>query len=53
VAGAWEIVPARLRVDLIFRFENGKSGSYRLSRTDQETYLDEQRYFVLPNDRCR
>jgi hypothetical protein len=53
VAGTWEIVPTRLRVDLIFRFENGKSESYRLSRTDQETYLDEQRYFVLPNDRCR
>jgi hypothetical protein len=53
VAGAWEIVPTRLRVDLILRFENGKSESYRLSRIDEETYLDEQRYFVLPNDRCR
>ena len=53
VAGAWEIIPTRLRVDLVLRFENGKSESYRLSRTDQETYLDEQRYFVLPNDRCR
>ncbi|MEX2301196.1 MAG: hypothetical protein WD733_09680 [Bryobacterales bacterium] len=53
VAGNWEIVPARLRVDLIFRFENGKSESYRLSRSDEETYLEEQRYFVLPNDRCR
>lgn len=53
VAGNWQVVPTGLRVDLVLTFEDGRSHSYRLSRLDQETYLDDQRYFVLPNERCR
>ena len=53
MAGTWKIVPTQLRADLVFMFEDGKSESYRLNRRDQETYLDDQRYFVLPNERCR
>jgi hypothetical protein len=52
-AGKWKLVPTRLRTHLVFSFPDGKNRSYRLSRYDQETYLDDQRYFVLPNDRCR
>lgn len=53
IAGNWEVVPTGLRVDLVLTFEDGRNDSYRLSRRDQETYLDDQRYFVLPNERCR
>ncbi len=53
IAGNWQVVPTGLRVDLVLTFEDGRGQSYRLSRLDQETYLDDHRYFVLPNERCR
>jgi hypothetical protein len=51
-AGSWEIVAAQGRASVAFTFRDGRRQSHSLSRQDQETYLDDQRYFVLATERC-
>jgi hypothetical protein len=51
-SGSWDIVPRQRWAELMLRFRDGREQSYRLSRDDHETYLDDQRYFVLSSDRC-
>jgi hypothetical protein len=50
--GTWEIVPQQRWAELLLVFRDGRKQSYRLSRDEHETYLDDQRYFVVDNDRC-
>jgi hypothetical protein len=50
--GTWDIVPRQRWAELVLVFRDGRKQSYRLSRDEHETYLDEQRYFVLANDSC-
>jgi len=51
-AGSWSILPRQRWADLVLAFQDGRKRSHRLSRHDHETYLDNQRYFVLTNERC-
>jgi hypothetical protein len=51
-SGSWDIVPQQRWAELVLRFRDGRKQSYRLSRNDLETYLDDQRYFVLSHERC-
>lgn len=50
--GSWDIVPRQRWAELALAFRDGRKQSYRLSQNDHETYLDEQRYFVLSYERC-
>jgi hypothetical protein len=50
--GTWEIVPQQHWAELVLVFRDGRKQSYRLSRDEHETYLDDQRYFVVSKDHC-
>ncbi len=52
-SGTWNIVPRKTWAELSLKFRDGRSQSYRLTRSDHETYLDDQRYFVLSYEGCR
>ena len=52
-AGRWAITARNGQATIVFTFPDGQEESYQLSRQEHETYLDGQRYFVLPDDLCR
>jgi hypothetical protein len=50
--GSWDIVARQRWAELDLTFRDGHKQQYRLSRQDHETYLGNQRYFVLSYERC-